>query len=361
MKKSTCSVAIAVYNGEKFINQQLISILNQTHPVDEVVICDDGSTDKTIEIIESIINKYDLNNWHLYRNAANLGASQNFNNAIKKCSGDIIFFCDQDDIWEKSKVEEIVKAFDENENIKSIVTNFKLIDGNGDYLFDDEKLDNPWFNCKDYVADQNDENLYKVPLSTILIQCVSPGCTQAMRKELVEDMLKFEYSRFYHDVKVQLIAGLIDGLYYIDKALTKYRIHSNNTVGIPKCLVRRKKKQYYYIPLYYIAHFKNGIYYLLSKNANIPFAFDYEEIIKQLEQYKIKDHLINDYNAWKTYMLNRIKLYSNENSKFKYWKAQKKYWKHSKDYTTMKYKNCYADPTNRYQERVLDFVAIFKH
>ena len=359
--KTTCSVAIAVYNGEKFIEQQLMSILNQTRPVDEVIICDDGSNDKTIEIINNIITTNNLTKWHLHRNSKNLGAGENFNTAIKKCSGDIIFFCDQDDVWHKNKVEEIINVFDTNSDVKSVVTNFKLIDENNNYLFNDNKLDNPWFHCEDYQPEAHNPLLYKVPLSTILIQCVSPGCTQAMRKELVDSLLSFNYDPMYHDLKVQLISGLYDGLYYLNKPLTKYRIHSKNTVGIPKCLARRRNKQFIFIPLYYINYFKNGIVFLLKKDARVQLMFNNEKIIEQLEKFEIKEHLLTDYNEWKKYAISRDKLYSKEKNKYKYWKTQKDYWKPNKNYTTMKYKHCYADPIENYERKVLDFVAMFKH
>ncbi len=359
--KTTCSVAMAVYNGGKFIEQQLMSILNQTHPVDEVIICDDGSNDNTIEIINNIINSHKLTNWHLHQNPKNMGASENFNSAIKKCSGDIIFFCDQDDVWHKNKVEEIIKVFETNPNVKSVVTNFKLIDENNNYLFNDGKPDNPWFRCEDYKPESNNTLLYKVPLSTVLIQCVSPGCTQAMRKELVASMLDFNYDLMYHDLKVQLISSLVDGLYYLDKPLTKYRIHSNNTVGIPKCLVRRRNKQFLFIPLYYINFFKNGVVTLIKKDAKVQTMFHFETIIEQLDKFEINENLLADYNEWKKFALNRDKLYSKEKNKYKYWKAQKNYWKPNKNYTTMNYKHCYADPIENYERKVFDFVAIFKH
>lgn len=358
--KTTCSVAMAVYNGEKFIEKQLLSILNQTRPVDEVIICDDGSKDNTISIINNIIESHNLTNWHLHQNPTNIGARENFNKAIKKCSGDVIFFCDQDDVWENNKVEEIVKVFDENPDAKSVITNFKLIDENDNYIFNDDKLDNPWFNHKDYPTEKNNSLLYRVPLTTVLLQCVAPGCTQAIRKELTEALFNFDHYLLYHDAKINLIASAQDGLFYINKALTKYRIHSTNTVGIPKCAVRRRKKQYIYIPLYYIIHFINGARSLI-KRTEVQQMFSLIPIMEQVDKLEMKDYLLPDYNYWKEYAINKDKLYSKEKHKYKYWKAQKKYWKPNKQYNTMKYRSYLADPIERYEKRVLDFVAMFKH
>ncbi|MDO9153719.1 MAG: glycosyltransferase [Paludibacter sp.] len=83
------SVALCTYNGEKFIEEQLNSILNQTLPVEEIVICDDGSTDNTL----NIINLFEQNNRNIkvFRNKNNLGTIKNFEKAISLTSGDIIF------------------------------------------------------------------------------------------------------------------------------------------------------------------------------------------------------------------------------------------------------------------------------
>ena len=99
---------MCTYNGEKYIKEQLESILNQTIAIDEIIICDDGSNDKTIQIIEEIQLEYP-NKISLYKNQVNLGSNKNFEKAITICSGDYIFLSDQDDIWKNNKVEKIIK------------------------------------------------------------------------------------------------------------------------------------------------------------------------------------------------------------------------------------------------------------
>ena len=94
-----CSVAIATYNGEKYIREQLLSILNQTVPVDEIVVSDDGSNDNTLNIIKEFHDSRIV----IYEES-HLGVKQNFGNAISKTTGDIIFLADQDDVWERDKL-----------------------------------------------------------------------------------------------------------------------------------------------------------------------------------------------------------------------------------------------------------------
>ena len=89
-------VLIATYNGEKFIKEQLDSIINQTVRVDEIIISDDGSTDGTLEIVLEYINKYDKIGIKLVNNTVQHGVAYNFENAFRNSTADFLFFCDQD-------------------------------------------------------------------------------------------------------------------------------------------------------------------------------------------------------------------------------------------------------------------------
>ena len=103
------SVALCTYNGAQFIREQLNSILCQTTNVDEIVICDDGSSDDTLSIINSYCSKTDI--IRVYQNQDKLGVSKNFQKAIDLCHGDLIFLSDQDDIWQANKVQTFVDYF----------------------------------------------------------------------------------------------------------------------------------------------------------------------------------------------------------------------------------------------------------
>ena len=87
------SVAMCTYNGDKYIEEQLNSIQKQTKKIDEIIICDDGSKDNTVEICERLLSKSNIE-YKININKENLGFARNFYQAIRLCSGDIIFFCD---------------------------------------------------------------------------------------------------------------------------------------------------------------------------------------------------------------------------------------------------------------------------
>ena len=107
------SVALCTYNGGKFLDEQLESIIMQSLSVDEIIICDDCSNDNTIELIHFYQNKYP-GLIHLYQNKQSLGTIKNFENAISLTTGDLIFLADQDDIWHSDKVKIMSSFFADN-------------------------------------------------------------------------------------------------------------------------------------------------------------------------------------------------------------------------------------------------------
>jgi len=119
------SITLATYNGEKFIREQLDSLLQQTYNNLEIIISDDGSTDKTIPIIEEYFKKDPRISFS--KNPTPNGYKKNFERAIRLCRGEIIFLCDQDDIWYKDKIVEHLKAY-ENKKNKWVSNEVRLID-----------------------------------------------------------------------------------------------------------------------------------------------------------------------------------------------------------------------------------------
>lgn len=106
MREVSVSVALATYNGEKYIEEQIRSILRNLELQDEIIVSDDGSTDRTIEIIKAIDDPRVM-----IIEGPGEGVIKNFENAIRNCGGRYIFLCDQDDVWANDKVEKVVKTF----------------------------------------------------------------------------------------------------------------------------------------------------------------------------------------------------------------------------------------------------------
>ena len=119
------SVIIAMYNGEKYIYQQLDSIRNQHRMPDQVVICDDHSLDDSSHITQTYINEHNLNNhWSLIVNNKNLGYIKNFYLLMSKCNSDIIFLSDQDDVWTEDKIQKMMSVFEARPDISNTLIIF---------------------------------------------------------------------------------------------------------------------------------------------------------------------------------------------------------------------------------------------
>ncbi|NTW98360.1 MAG: glycosyltransferase [Geobacteraceae bacterium] len=216
------SVAIATYNGERYIYQQMMSIYNQSLPVDEVVISDDGSTDQTVTIVTSFIEKYSLSNWHIVVNKRNLGFSSNFLSAVRKTTGDIIFLSDQDDVWEINKVEVMSSIMRSDRTLCALSSQYSTIDNEG-RIIDNEVLQFK-FNKNAIMAEISVE--YMIGSSAVR------GCTMCIRKDVRDaikhlDDLELNYS-LGHDWYLSMIASILGKNYFLNRCLMRYRIHDSN-------------------------------------------------------------------------------------------------------------------------------------
>lgn len=106
------SIALCTYNGEKYLCEQLGTLVGQTYPNLEIVVVDDASTDQTWTILNEFADCYP--SIRLFRNTTNLGYLRNFERALKHCQGEYLLISDQDDVWEKEKVTKLLAAVEEN-------------------------------------------------------------------------------------------------------------------------------------------------------------------------------------------------------------------------------------------------------
>ena len=209
------SVAMTTYNGERYIIQQLESIYKQSMPVDEVIICDDGSKDNTVNLVNDFIRDRALESWRMIQNEKNLRYSKNFFKAISMCAGDYIFFADQDDIWYKDKVKLMIKKMEESPDILALSTGYTIIDKRGK-----EKK-------HVLLASQNRLLTIKETGANSLIK----GCTMCIRKEL-DRMLEHSDLNFElqlgHDWYYNFLAVLSGKNVLLAQPLLYYRVHGEN-------------------------------------------------------------------------------------------------------------------------------------
>ncbi len=200
------SICLATCNGEKYIREQLNSILPQLNQNDEVIISDDGSTDETIYILES----YNDTRIKIYKNHFK-NVVKNFEFVINKSKGDYIFLSDQDDIWEPSKVKEYLSVFSNYDETTLVISNLQLIDKEGNII-----------NKEFYKNNFTDKLLNNIIQNNFI------GCSMAFRKEIKNFILPFPKGLAMHDWWIGTCCIVFGKVYFIDKKLINYRRHDNN-------------------------------------------------------------------------------------------------------------------------------------
>ena len=223
------SLLMATYNGENYILEQLKSIYNQTVNPDEVLIADDVSNDRTVELIERFIEQHDLKNWKLMINSSNKGYKKNFYDLIQQATGDVIFLSDQDDVWEKNKIELMTKELEKNSKIKSINAAVKYVDSRLNSL--EVKLKPNFYNENLLYYKGQLGFLTDIPLSSIIVANITPGCAMCFSKDIKEEFLETYDFNLPHDWHLNLLAAIHEGCFFMNEILIKYRIHENNTIG----------------------------------------------------------------------------------------------------------------------------------
>lgn len=223
------SIAMTTYNGEKYLKEQLDSILSQSYDDFELIICDDCSKDDTRKILSEYKNKD--NRIKIEFNEKNLGFIKNFDKAIRLCSGDFIAMSDQDDVWTENHLEILLNNIG---NHYLICSNAELVDSDGKSLNDFVRPDG-------FTVCQNgDEQIIQQ-----LVRNVVQGCTALFRKELIKYFFPIPETAIAHDTWLGDIACLapaengLEGLTYIHESVLKYRQHGSNTIGVEAASVKR--------------------------------------------------------------------------------------------------------------------------
>lgn len=217
------SVAMTTFNGEKYIEKQIESIIHQSLPVDEIIVCDDGSTDHTVELLK----KYDVT---LVQNFQNLGYKLNFKQAMEKCNGDYIFLCDQDDIWEKDKVKDMMHIMESHKNIHVLASSFTYIDGQDQMIL--TTLNKGYSNNNLYNKEVEKNALVSVLTDEFIYGNYFQGCALVMDKQTRDFVVHHFDDRLPHDWIISLYASIDGGMYFYNKSEFKYRIHNDNSIGV---------------------------------------------------------------------------------------------------------------------------------
>ena len=215
MPVNKISICIATYNGEKYLKEQLDSIVNQSIKPYEVILQDDCSTDKTVEIAKKYQNELNLN---IIINETNLGFKKNFESILSKATGDLIAPCDQDDIWLENKLEVLSSKIGK---YSLVYSNSLLVDSNGSSL-----------NTR--ISDRLKNNFVDTdtPINFMYANSISAHA-MLFKKELLKYI--FPFPQFmYFDAWIGAVASSCGGVKYVDIDLVQYRQHSTNSLANKK-------------------------------------------------------------------------------------------------------------------------------
>ena len=220
------TIVMTTYNVDTFLLDQLNSLRNQTVSVDQIIIMDDRSTDKTVQIAKEFIDQYHLTGWQIHVNENNVGWKANFKNGFDLAEGDFIFPCDQDDIWHADKCEKMVACMKEHPYLELLVSNYEIkfsgVD-NGSKAYDRQARE---------MLD--DGSFQMLPIDEKWPYITRPGCTFCFTKKYY-NRIKDEWdTHFAHDAILWRFARLDHQMGTLNSKLMDFRRHGDNATSYVK-------------------------------------------------------------------------------------------------------------------------------
>jgi glycosyltransferase involved in cell wall biosynthesis len=207
------SVAMATYNGEKYLKQQIDSILSQLDNDDELIISDDHSSDQTLAIIKKYISED--HRVKLFMNEEK-GVTSNFENAIKRTQNEIIFLSDQDDVWKPEKVKTVKDYYEKNPTIQMIMSDITVVDN---------QLNTTIESFYEYRGS-------RAGVLKNIIKNSYIGCAMSFKKELKTKILPIPRNVPMHDMWIGLVADMNKSALLIPEKLIYYRRHDATVTSV---------------------------------------------------------------------------------------------------------------------------------
>ncbi len=202
------SVCMATYNGERFLADQLTSILSQLSDSDEIIIVDDASRDGTI----AIVNSFGDRRVRLLQQERNQGVLKTFERALREAKGEIIFLADQDDVWREDKVSKVMARFSSHPDVSLVQSDHAIIDAKGNTVLESR-----------YKVDPFHSGVLRTFLRNRYY-----GCAMAFRRSILEYCLPFPEDIPMHDMWIGTINQFAGKAVLIDEPLVYYRRHDRN-------------------------------------------------------------------------------------------------------------------------------------
>ena len=267
------SIAMATYNGELYLAEQLDSILCQSRLPDELVVHDDASSDATVSVIRDFASRAPFP-VRLKINSKQLGSTRNFEETIRECNGEIIFLCDQDDIWHPNKIALIEECF--------------MCDAKTGAVFSDARVfyqnkNSPEYKLWDRIRFSSRERAQIVAneaCPVLLRHPVVTGATMAFRSSLRDLVLPIP-DIWVHDAWISLLIGSTSRLVLMPELLISYRQHDDNQIGIRR---DNKNKNKSFIEIYR----ERILCYELARTRLLEFSDYFQNVEQQIFRFDEK-------------------------------------------------------------------------
>lgn len=222
----SASVVLCTYNGSAYIARQFESLLDQSRLPDQIVIADDASSDATVAAIESFAMRCRQAGIDvvLRLRQGNVGFIANFADALELASGDVIFLCDQDDVWHPDKLRTMVGQFAADPALTLLFTDARLVDGQG------QPLEHTLFATLGLQGHEWHDIASGQAFPVLLRRAVVTGATTAFRRSLLHKALPVAPG-WIHDEWLATVAALFGRIHALDHCWIDYRQHGANQIG----------------------------------------------------------------------------------------------------------------------------------
>lgn len=227
------SVALCSFNGERFIAEQLLSILGQTQPPQQIVLSDDASADATVELARETVQSFLARHPNMelelrvLENASPLGVTRNFEQAIAACTSELVALSDQDDVWAPDRLAKVGTVFLERPELLLLHSDARLVDEAG------AVLPGTLLDTLEVSADVRHAIHAGNAFDALMRRNLVTGATTVIRRSLFDRATPFPES-WVHDEWLAIVAAAFDGLELMEETLIDYRQHGSNQIGVSR-------------------------------------------------------------------------------------------------------------------------------
>ncbi|GAA4404317.1 hypothetical protein GCM10023187_21440 [Nibrella viscosa] len=226
-KRPTVSIALCTYNGESYLQAQWQSLLEQQQLPDEVIVCDDVSSDQTVDLLHKLSANAPFR-VHIVTNPTQLGYNKNFEKALSLCSGDLIFICDQDDFWLPEKMATMLRFMEQRPAVQVAFNNAELAD---EHL---KPINQLFWEQVRFDPLTQDRWRAGEALDILLDGNRMMGCASVIRRQFLPKLLPIpvDLPGYIYDGWLALVAAAYNAIDFVDKPMQLYRIHVRQQVGV---------------------------------------------------------------------------------------------------------------------------------